>query len=214
MALRLPHVLVLMALVLAAGVLSVQQLEEHVGRSAAPGLVVLDAGAMGVDTAQALVRRWPGMQFEELEWVAADGAPLAPFDPVAVGRLRERGWASALVTPGGSEDAALRRGWGVLVTSVPAAEAPASLSGFVAAQDGVRPFVAGLLVPDAPVGELLAALTPLVAAADGLPSFRRTTIVVLGQRELQSGRRLALRLERGPEPAPGRVLTDLLQSLR
>jgi hypothetical protein len=216
MSLRLPHVLALMALILAAGVLSVQQLEAHVGKTAVPGLLLVEAPGMGFDEAGALARRWPGAT---LEWVAAEEGPLAPFDSGPVTRMRTRGWASVLVapraaaTPPGEADAeaALRRKWGALVTELPADDAPARLAEFVATHTGARPFIAGFVRRDPSVAELLGTLAPLVAAAEALPSFRRTSIVVLGLHEPESRRRLALRIDRGPpSKASSRALLDLL----
>ncbi len=237
---RLWHILLLMALILLAGMLSIQQLEAHVGRTTVPGLVILDVPGLDASAAEAAVRRWPGAL---LQWAPADEEPLAPFGPDQVRALRSRGHASALLqprrsasaadggapggpaaieapspgaTPGDSDpDESLHRAWGVLIRDVDVEQASATVADFVRGCDGVRPFVVGLQLQEPTVGELLAVVARQVDAAESLPGFRRTTVLVLGGREPQSQRRLVVRVDRGNIgrfPPPG--LKDLLASTR
>ncbi len=209
---RLPHILALMGLMLLAGVLSVRQLESRVGATTVPGIVIVDCPGLGVSAADAVLLRIPGVG---MQWVTADGQLLSPFDGSRVQRLRARGFACALVrsesaAPPESTDAA-RRDWGVLLEDLSASDAGAALAAFVREQHGVRPFAVALDLAGAPVSELLTILEPLVAAAESLPSFRRTAIVVLGVREPDSARRLALRINSGTWANHDRpALLDLL----
>ena len=209
MALRLSHVLVLMALVLAAGVLSVQRIE---GESVVQGTLVIAAPGLTTDVAQRLQR-----ERGELGWtlLSAGDGPFAPFDEGLVEGSIERGAVAALfVQPPLDEPAPaeLRDGWRVLIAPE-AGDVQASLAAFVRAQVGTRPFLAGLLMPastDAPA--LASTLEPLIAAADALPSFRRTSIVLLGDRPSGAGHRVVARLDRGRGALAAPVtLADLLE---
>jgi len=207
-ALRLSHVLVLMALVLAAGVLSVRQIE---GESVVQGTLVIAAPGLTPEVAQRLQR-----DRGDLGWTllpAGDG-PLAPFDTELVAESVARGTVVSLfVQPPCSDPATLdlRGAWRVLIAPE-AGDVLTSLADFVRAQVGTRPFLAGLLLPsslDAPA--LAATLEPLLAAADTLPTFRRTSIVLLGDRPSGPGRRVVARLDRGRGALAAPVtLADLL----
>jgi len=107
-----------------------------------------------------------------------------------------------------------RKTWRVLIAPE-AGDVLASLAAFVRAQSGTRPFLAGLVLPpSADAAELPALLEPLLAAAETLPSFRRTSIVLLGERQSDSGVRVVVRLDRGSDvPAPV-TLIDLLGNER
>jgi hypothetical protein len=227
-ALRLSHVLVLMALVLAAGVLSVQGLDEGVGAHVVQGTIVVSAPGLSLSGVQALVRDRP-----EARWtvLAADDAPLSPFDEGLVAACISRGVvASLFVQPqppgaaaggaGPARDwaldparaAALRSAWRVLIAPETGDCLP-SLLDFVAAQSGTRAFLAGLILPaTGDDGEVDALLDALIAAADELPSYRRTTIVLLGQRQPGSGVRVSVRVDRGRSTLAAPVtLVDLLE---
>lgn len=209
MALRLTHVLLLMVLVLAAGVLSVQGLErDHAVQGtlviAAPGLTALDAQALQQERSDA---RWA--------LVPAGDGPLAPFDEALVADRIGRGAVTSLfiqppqpALPPSDERAA----WRVLIAPQ-AGDVLASAAAFVAAQSGTRPFLAGLILPpSAENAQLPELLAPLLAAAETLPSFRRTSVVLLGARNPESGTRVVVRLDRGGGARPGPVLlTDLLE---
>jgi hypothetical protein len=215
-ALRLSHVLVLMALVLAAGVLSVQGLADGVGSGVVQGTIVVSAPGLGLGQAQALARERDDVRWTVLS--AGDGS-LAPFDDGLVSACVSRGVVTSLFVPPAAEPAGgsangMRDAWRVLVTP-DSGDAIGSLLDFVRAQTGTRPFLAGLILPEADApgapseAELLEALC---AAADSLPSFRRTTLVLLGQRQLGSGVRVAVRLDRGRTTlAAPATLVDLLE---
>jgi hypothetical protein len=208
-ALRLSHVLVLMALVLAAGVLSVRRIE---GESVVQGTLVIAAPGLTPAVAQRLQR-----ERGDLGWTllpVGDG-PLAPFDTELVAESVGRGTVVSLfLQPPLAEPATrdLRGAWRVLIAPE-AGDVLASLAAFVRAQVGTRPFLAGLLLPpssDAPA--LAATLEPLLAAADALPTFRRTSIVLLGDRPSGPGRRVVARLDRGRGALAAPVtLADLLE---
>jgi hypothetical protein len=94
MSLRLPHVLILMTLILAAGVLSMQHLEADVGGSTVPSVAVLDVPALDAATATALLAQLPGAG---LQGVAADEGPRQLFDGRLVARRAEPALADLLV---------------------------------------------------------------------------------------------------------------------
>jgi hypothetical protein len=210
---RLWHVFALMGLILVAGVLSVQQLEAHVGRTTVPGLLIIDAPRMDAAMADAAARRWPGAQ---LQWAPAGSAPLSPCDPAIVRKLRARGHSSALLAPRAADatdadDAVLHEAWGVLVSGASPDQAASQLAACVQDCDGVRPFVFGLRLPAPTTPELIADVGRLLSAAETLPSFRRTTVLVLGAREPSTHRRLIVRIDRGevghrPPPALAALL--------
>src|SRR5262245_25392839 len=98
MSLRLPHVLVLMALILAAGVLSVRQLESDTGAGTVPGVIVLEAPWLGARAMAELAEVFDGARMQRalgeagvpvapgtapptarIQWVAAGEGPLQPF---------------------------------------------------------------------------------------------------------------------------------------
>jgi len=213
MALRLTHVVALMALVLAAGVLGVQGIEPA---SAVQGTVVLVVPGMTVDVVDRLQR-----EHDDLCWTvlpAGDGA-LSPFDEAIVSGQVAHGSAAALfIQPPGTEDLPLeawRSAWRVVVAPEDGEVLP-SLERFVKAQDGTRPFIAGLVLPPSQRSATPSALLePLLVAADSLPSFRRTTFVLLGAREFPFGARVVARLDRGHGALAAPVsLTDLLEITR
>ncbi|MHC4844540.1 MAG: hypothetical protein ACYTCU_00110 [Planctomycetota bacterium] len=202
---KLPMILFLMALVLGAGVLSVQQLESRVGATTVPGVIVLDLPSLAMTDAQDLARAHQG---STMAWITAGEQPLSPFDLAPTRRRTERGEATVVFDPAGAGadgegTSAWRQGWSVVLTEFPerdpvgrAERAVARAADFVAAQDGTRPFRLGLALgaePRIPIDDLL---VQIEKAADGLPSFRRTAIVVLGER-LDATRRLFVRIDRG-----------------
>jgi hypothetical protein len=219
--LRLSHVLVLMALVLAAGVLSVGHLESDVGASTVPGVVVVEAPGLDATLADLLQQRLPGAG---REWVAAPEGPLQPFGADLAARRVAEGAATLRVVaaPPADPDAA-RRGWSVLIDTSSgeagaggaAPTAARVTADFMARQQGVRSFLVAL-EPGPPgadaAAELAELLAPLVTAADALPRLRRTAIVLLGARDGAGQRRLVLRWDRGrwgPRARP--ALADLLE---
>jgi len=207
-ALRLSHVLVLMALVLAAGVLSVQGLEHT---TAVQGTLVIATPGLTASGARLLQR-----QRADLRWamLSVGDGPLSPFDDAFVaGRVAHGTVASLFVQPPqpASPPDAWRQTWRVLIAPQ-TGDVLASLAAFVQAQSGTRPFLAGLILPPSvDASALPALLEPLLAAADTLPSFRRTSVVLLGERQSDSGVRVVVRLDRGGDAPPAPVtLIDLL----
>jgi len=174
-----------MALLLLAGLLSVQGLEHAQGTASVPGTVVLEAGSLGAGTLEALVGRWPGTT---VEWVAADAKPLSPFAE-GLARAEARGDRLLLF----SADAVARDGagavppWHAVLDGFP--DLPArprsawmieAASRFIAASTGARGFLLALLLAGPDLEQPEALLDSLVDAARTLPSYRRTTIVLLG----------------------------------
>jgi hypothetical protein len=211
-ALRLSHVLVLMALVLAAGVLSVQGLDEG---NAVQGTLVIVVPGMTSSAARQLEQ-----QRSDLRWTVlpAGARPLSPFDDELVAeRIAQGTVASLFVQPPQPTrpSEASRKAWRVLIAPEHG-DVLASLADFVRAQSGTRPFLAGLILPpSADCAALPALLEPLLAAADTLPSFRRTSVVLLGERQSDSGVRVVVRLDRGGDAPPAPVtLIDLLGAER
>ena len=209
-ALRLIHVLVLMALVLAAGVLSVQGLEP--GNAVQGTLLVVVPGLTPVEAAA--LQRGRG----DLRWAAlpAGDGTFAPFDETQIAGRAARGAAVALFAQpprAGALADGWRAVWRVLIAPESGDVLP-SVARFVRAQDGTRPFVAALILPAPQAAAALPeVLAPLLAAADSLPSFRRTSIVLLGERDPASGGRVVARVERGRGALADPVtLADLLES--
>jgi hypothetical protein len=207
MALRLPHVLVFMALILAAGVVSVQQLAADAGATV-PGLVLVQASQLDASGLAALAARLTGARDER---VPAGAEPFAPFDLERLARRAKEGAATALVSAPRLEEAPLRRGWRVVVV---APERPLDdvATDFLRGQSGLRSFVLGLDPgPDVAAADLAALLAPLLDAAQTLPGTRRTSLVILGGRD-PLGQRLVLRLDLGPWGQRARPqLADLLE---
>src|SRR5262245_34816746 len=98
---RLPHVLALMVLVLAAGVVSVRELQSRRGPPTVPGLVVVDAPWLDGDTLQPLLRNWPQAR---PTWVRADAEPISPFGTEYVVGRTVRGARAVLVAPQDGDD--------------------------------------------------------------------------------------------------------------
>jgi hypothetical protein len=215
--LRLSHILVLMALVLAAGVLSVGHLEADVGASTVPGVVVVEVPGLDLALADRLQQRLPGAS---REWVPAGEGPLQPFGTELAARRAAEGAAALLVGASPLPDpATTREGWRVLIDTSSGAAGEGSAAqraarvnaDFVRQQDGVRAFLAALDPgppgPDA-TATLAELLEPLIAAADALPRIRRTAIVLLGERDGAGQRRLVLRWDRGRWGLRARPLLD------
>ncbi len=226
MTLRLPHVLVLMFLVLAAGVVSVKVLETQIGGATVPGIVLIDAPFLSGGDVDDLIRRWPGA-VEEL--IPAGEGALAPFEPAIVGRMAARGDATALFCLDEAVSRqAQRAGAGdqpvwkaVLGEDVPAAlDADRArlivdwAAEYLRAQQQVQGFLLGVVFHtrlDPPLEPVVASL---VQAADALPSFRRTSIVVLGDRLAGTREpvRRSVRIDRGEWRRRARPkLADLLE---
>lgn len=205
---RLTHILAAMGLVLLAGVLSVHQIEERLGTTSVPGLLVVDCPAWDADVLDALRVRWAGAT---LEWVEAGPAAFEPFGPGYVGRAAGRGEVAALFSAVATDRTrADVSAWPVVLDVFPgdgaAARARAATTAaarFVEGRTGSRGFVVGLaLATDPPAGAASSYVEPLLAALETFPSGRRTTLVVLGRREDdvvagRSGRRWCLRIPRG-----------------
>jgi hypothetical protein len=207
MALRLPHVLVCMTLILAAGVVSVQQLAADAGATV-PGLVLVQASQLDAAGLASVAARLAGAHDEQ---VAVGPEPFAPFELDRIARRGTEGAATALVSVPHVEDAPLRRGWRVIVM---APERPLAdvATDFLRGQSGVRAFVLGLDPgPEIAAADLAALLAPLLDVSETLPGTRRTSLVILGGRD-PLGRRLVLRIDRGPWGERARPqLADLLE---
>ncbi|MGQ0552529.1 MAG: hypothetical protein ACT4PU_04855 [Planctomycetota bacterium] len=241
MAWRLPSIFAAMALLLVAGVLSVQHLESHVGATAVGGLVLVALPELDDAAAVRLAARWPGAS---ATWVdvqapadaqqadAQAGEPFAPFLQAAVGQRAAHGEATVLLQTSradlqpppepsvpGPRDAAAAESWLVRIEG-DTDLLLRSAADFLREQTGTRPFVLGLDLRAAPgvaLGQGATAPVRSLRADDvgpqlnealaDLPSFRRTSIVMLGPAD-ETGRRTVLRVDRGRPAAP--LLTDLL----
>ncbi len=205
---RLTHILAAMALILLVGVLSVRHLEERLGTTSVPGLVVVECPGWGADVLDALRVRWAGAT---LEWIEGGEEPFAPFGAGYVRPARDRGEAVALFASGAVDRASPSASvWPVVLDAFPggeptarAREATAAAARFTAGRTGSRGFVVGVaLPPDLPPAAAPSHLEPLLAALESFPAGRRTTLVVLGAREEevvagQADRRWCLRIPRG-----------------
>lgn len=212
---RLPAILVSMLLLLLSGVVSVRVLETTLGGATVPGLVLLDAAGLDHAGLLRIQERHPG---SALESVPADDAPLAPFGSPLILRLATRGDALALyslvpldVEPLSGSPWIKRR------TNFPRPEPNALVdeaAGFLASQHGTQAYFLALVLASETAIAGIDPVRTLVHAAETLPSFRRTSLVVLGARRRdQPGQRWALRVDVGRwprEPDPG--LKDLLSA--
>lgn len=212
---RLPSIFLLLALVLLAGVVSVRVLESRMGGATVPGLVLVEVPGLSHDDLEQLRSRHAGAV---LEAIVAPAAPLAPFDVARLTRLRDRGDRTALYTLASGEDGVQAPDlWTKRRTTFPAPELESLVgeaAAFLAAQASTRAFCLALVLPAAGAGDGAALLQSLVTAAAELPSFRRSSIVLLGSPRADAlGQRWSLRLDlgrwpRGPEPS----LRDLLEA--
>lgn len=231
---RLSHVAVLMTLILAAGVLSVQGLESYAGAASVPAAIVVDVPGLLPGSLLGLTG-----DRQEPTWFAVEATDelLSPFDRHFARRAALSGTSTLLLsTVPLVDETATRSAWNVLIApdlpdpSDPTAQRPAPsaipdakhellaaqrLAAFVVEQRGTRPFLAGLRLGDRTEDSLAPLLDALMDAAAALPSYRRTSIVLLGERLPNSGRRVALRYDTGRwegHMRPG--LADLLEDLR
>jgi len=209
---RLPSILVAMALLLLSGVVSVRVLETRMGGATVPGLIVIDAPGLAQLDLTAIQGEH---RSAVLESVAGGPAPLAPFGSALMTRLRERGDRTALYTLVDSHLGALVEGpWTRRVTPSSAPAAVTESAALITELRSTRAFCVALALPEA--GELDAAWMArvLVDAAETLPSFRRSSVVILGGRRRDApGQRWSLRVDLGrwvgqAEP----LLEDLLEA--
>jgi len=225
--LRLPHVLVLCALILASGVVSVRIWHAGVGGALEPGLVVVDDPLLTAPEAAALAERLGG----RVAWVATDGRLLDPFDGELVAARTRRGELTTLFA---LDPATPRAGWSVLLDRtrdpVPLLRGERLLDHVVEearravrAQRSLSAFVIGLTLgrsrelPGNRRRDPADVLAPLVEDLRALPEFRRTSLVVLGPPEPdeRGWRRRAVRVDVGPWPDVDRpAVTDLLAPSR
>jgi hypothetical protein len=210
MRLRLPHVLALMVLILAAGVVSVRELQSRRGPPSVPGLVVVDAPWLDGAALQPLLGSWPEARST---WARADDEPVSPFGTGWVVGRTVRGARAVLVAPRESEElgpppAAFAT---VLDGGGDGLGGALTLANHLTDHAGSLPFVAVLPLPASERPRLDQIVRTLQLAMAQLPSFRRTSLVVLGVREPDGGRRLALRFDTGRWPGARPGLLDLLE---
>ena len=113
------------------------------------------------------------------------------IDPDWVDRRARQGDATVLYSSRALAEAGRRSlGWRVVLDEVlpPATREGADRSleaatDFLARQDGLRPFVLGVLPEAGDLAQVQAAVAHLASAALRLPAYRRTTLVVLGDRQ-------------------------------
>jgi len=202
-ALRLQHVLVLMTLILGAGVLVIRPLESHVGATTVGGAIVVELPDFGPEQSARLARRWSRARVGDVAVGATAGAP---FDTEVAARRSAQGAATLLLQAGHPEPLATRRtdfavqadftrtAAGDLRSPGEALRAAsAALVDVLEGGLGVRPLLALLRADAAGDPELAELLTELSRAAAGQPSFRATSIVLLGRREAAGAGRQSLR---------------------
>ncbi len=221
---RLPHILTAMVLILLAGVLSVKHLEERMGTSSVPGLILVDCPALGATALEGLRARWEGAT---LEWVASTEGLFRPFEPSLVASWSKTGHATTLFAsgqidrnPGGDAQA-----WAVVLDGFEGqdgqergAKAIKSAADFLGNRSGGRPFVVGLALEGQLEAQAVAgSVEAFLQITRAYPPSRRTALVLLGERDRgevagQVGRRWCLRIPVGDwehryEPS----LEDLLE---
>src|SRR5262245_3327265 len=179
---RLPQVLALMGLILAAGVVSVRELQSRRGPPSVPGLVVVDAPWLDGAALDPLLKSWPQAR---PTWVRADAEPISPFGAEYVVGRTVRGARAVLVAPRDGDDpgppaASFAT---VLDGSGDGLGGALTLANHLTDNAGGLPFVAVLPLPAAERPRLDQILRTLQLAMTQLPSFRRTSLVVLGLRE-------------------------------
>jgi len=181
-------------------------------------VVVVEAGEASRAALTGLAPSLPGAV---LVTAVAGGERFAPFDSSHVRACAVAGEVVVLLLgapppEGGEGLQELRRATGFPVVVAPgerAADRPLAVRAaeLVELQDGTRPFLLGLDPAGAGPDHLQALASALRAATDGLPSYRSTTLVVLGERVAGGTHRLALRADLAPR-RPGRHdLQDLLE---
>ena len=183
---RIPHILISMGLILLAGVLGAKHLEDRMGVSAVPGLVLLDCPELGASSLERLGARWQGAT---LERVPAETGFFHPFGPEFVRRRVLEGDATALFSAGPADrnDVGVAN-WSVILDGFPgperdqrAEEAAAAVVSFMGQRSGSRPFLAGLaLEPGLTEQTLSQIVNQLLQAAHAYPGSRRTALVILG----------------------------------
>lgn len=223
MAIRLPHVFLGMGLILAAGVASVLVLEARAGGASVPGVVVVEAPWLAAADLVALGGQALGgdrIVASHVQDVPAGEGPLAPFDPDFASRLGSRGDVTALFTRHPELDRATTRGaWRNVFDAFPVLAGRSSAQrlvdeaqAFVRAQTGTRAFLVAVApdpVEDGPANPALGGLAEALAV---LPSYRRSSLVVLGARSAD-GTRTVLRVDVGPWSGQSRAdLGDLLEA--
>jgi len=212
---RLPAILAVMIVVLVAGVVSVRVLESRMGGATVPGIVVLDAPVLSHQALVAIQDRHPG---SALESVSMGSEPLGPFDAELVDTLRGRGDETALFSLFRREDGVFRPTLWTTRRSVfpdPAFdEALREALGLLVKQRRTRAFFVALALPADVDTDGIAPTRKLVAVARDLPSFRRSSVVLLGAANPGApGQRWTLRIDLGTWPRdPEPQLADLLST--
>lgn len=205
---RFTHILIAMGLILLAGILSARHLEERMGVSAVPGLVLLDCPDLGASSLEELRGFWPNAS---LEWVPAQAGLLQPFDPGFVRRHVRRGDATALFASMDLDrEAPGVAAWRVVLDEFPGEEPTERATAvaecvvdFMSQRSGSRPFVVGVAVEEGLSQQAVARIADrFVDAARTYPESRRTALVVLGQHDRaavagQANRRWCLRIPMG-----------------
>lgn len=199
MRIRLPHVLSGMGLVLLAGLAAVAVLEERSGGAVVPGLVLIDQATLNELQMAELAR---GLEGARVEWVAAGNEPLAPFDEARLRAHRKQGYHTALIVPDsspppeGAWDLRTRpEDYRPRVSRDLVDLAGDDLGLQVRSHFGTRPFVLTLVAEPIEVARLAKLVKVISLDLGGLPSYRRSSVVLLGERRGQ--RRLTLRVDVG-----------------
>lgn len=212
MQIRLPQILLAMALILLAGLAAVAFFEARGGGAAVPSFVVLAQPELDGVALTALAEALPGARVES---VPAGEAPLAPFDDDALGLHVSRGYDTVLFAPGGPPAPELH--WARRALVYPELS---SKDAFGHALDDTLfelrshseedPFLVGVLadpLPAARVERFLRACRDALADRD---PYLRGAVVLLGARDGE--RRVVLRIDVGRWGNRGRpALTDLLE---
>ena len=220
----MPHVLVLCALILASGVVSVGLWHGEVSGALHAALVLVDDPSLTATEAEALAARFSG----RVESVVTSGRILDPFDVRYISTRRDRDeWTILYALEPGTP----RGGWGVVLDRtrdpVPLLRDTSlvdhvmdEVRDSVRSQRALSAFVIGLTLGKARQldggrrRDIIRLLEPLVDDLEGLPPFRRASLVVLGPPEPArvGWTRRCVRVDTGPWRDVARpALADLLR---
>jgi len=183
---RFTHILIAMGLILLGGVLGAKHLEDRMGVSAVPGLVLLDCPQLGAFSLEEMGARWVG---STLEHVPVESGAFRPFDADFVTRHVQQGDASALFSTSTLDrDDVDVATWNVVLEGFPGAgpeqradDLTEVVVGFMGNRSGSRPFLVGVALERGLTEQAVSKVVDrLLAAARSYPGSRRTALVVLG----------------------------------
>ncbi|GJM21790.1 MAG: hypothetical protein DHS20C15_17050 [Planctomycetota bacterium] len=214
MRIRLPQILLAMALILLAGLAAVQVFERRQGGAGVPGIVLLSQPQLDGAALTSLAEAIPGAH---LELVDAGDGPLAPFDGAALQYHVSQGYDTVLLAPGGPEPPS--EGWALRALVYPAVSTKDAFGHAIddalleiRKHSAERPYLVGMLADPVPPQRVKHFLNECVSVFEALDPYRRSAVVVLGARHTDGAQRYALRINRGRWGTRARPdLADLLE---